>query len=116
MSESANVVSGVPQGSILGFVLFIIFMNDFALRTENTELDMYADDSTLSSDAAKVEDCCDTNTMAINADKTKCIILTTTQRFNRLNVKKLNITIGKKKLDQITNENLLGIKIDQFLS
>ncbi len=91
---------------------------------------MYADDSTLgapaktltlveqkfSSDAAKVEDCCDTNKMAINADKTKCMILIATQRFNRLNVKERNITIGNKRLDQVTTENLLGIKIDQFLS
>ncbi len=88
-------------------------MNDLALETENTELDMYADDSILatsakiltlveqklSSNAAKVEEWCDTNKMAINADKTKCRLLTTAQRFNRLNVKKLNITIGNKKLD-----------------
>ncbi len=80
MSESADVVSGVPQDSILGPLLFIIFMNDLALRTENTELDMYADDSTLgassktltlveqniSSDAVIVEEWCDTNKMAIN--------------------------------------------------
>ncbi len=54
--------------------------------------------------------------MAITADKTKCMLLTTTQRFNRPNVKELNITIGNKKLDQVTTENLQGIKIDQFLS
>ncbi len=54
--------------------------------------------------------------MAIIADKTKCMILTTTQRFNRLNVKELNITIGNKWLDQVTTEILLGIKLDQFLS
>ncbi len=51
MSESADVVSGVPQGSILGPLFFIIFMNDLALETENTELDMYADDSTLAASA-----------------------------------------------------------------
>ncbi len=54
--------------------------------------------------------------MAINADKTKCMLLTPTQRFNRLNAKELNITIGNKRLDQVTTENLLGVKIDQFLS
>ncbi len=74
MSESADVVSDVPQGSILGSFLFIIFMNNLALETETTGLDMYADDSTLgasaktltlveqklSSDAAKVEEWCET--------------------------------------------------------
>ncbi len=38
----------------------------------------------------------------------------TTQRFNRLNVKELNITIGNTRLDQVTTENIIGIKIDQF--
>ncbi len=44
------------------------------------------------------------------------MIPTTTQRLNRFNVKELNITIGgNTKLNQVTPENLLGIKIDQFL-
>ncbi len=43
------------------------------------------------------------------------MILTTTQRFNRLNVKELNITIGNKWLDHVSIENQ-GIKINQFLS
>ncbi len=44
------------------------------------------------------------------------MILTTRHRFNRFNVKELNITIGNKSLDQlVTTKNLLGIKIDQFL-
>ncbi len=65
--------------------------------------------------AAKVEDWCNTNKMSINANKNKCMILTTTQRFNRLNVKELNIIIRNTTLDQVTNENLLGFEIDQFL-
>ncbi len=36
--------------------------------------------------------------------KTKCMILTTTQRFIRLNVKELNITIGNKRLDQVITQ------------
>ncbi len=83
MSESADVLSGVHQGSILSPLLFIIVMNDLALETENTELDMYADDTTLgvsaktltlveqklSSDTAKVEELCHRNKIAFNAEK-----------------------------------------------
>ncbi len=51
MSQSADVVPGVPYGSILGPLLFINFMNDLTVATENTELDMFADDSTLGASA-----------------------------------------------------------------
>ncbi len=47
VSDPLQVVSCVLMESILMPLLFIIFMNDTFLETEDTELDMYADDSTL---------------------------------------------------------------------
>ena len=45
-SKLVNVVSGVPQGSVLGPLLFLLYTSDFFAILEN-KLIGYADDSTL---------------------------------------------------------------------
>ena len=48
-SEQLTVKQGVPQGSILGPVIFVLFINDIPLCVHKSTMDIYADDSTLSS-------------------------------------------------------------------
>ena len=46
-SDWTNVIRGIPQGSILGHLLFKIFINDIFLVVEKSKICNFANDSTL---------------------------------------------------------------------
>ncbi|KAL3887478.1 hypothetical protein ACJMK2_027419 [Sinanodonta woodiana] len=87
LSEPETIRYGVPQGSILGPLLFILFINDLPLllRDSISSTDLYADDTTLSdiqnkkhelkislqNALNKLENWCTCNGMVVNTSKTK---------------------------------------------
>ena len=129
-SESENITSGVPQGSILGPLLFLIFINDLPLYTNNVFTDLYADDTTLYY-IDKSEKCiekqlqialqaltewCKVNGMLINTSKTKVMLITTHQRRSHLNEDILQLTYKGDPLTLVGNEKILGISVDNNLT
>ena len=129
MSDTRSVTHGVPQGSILGPLLFILFMNDLPLYV-SSEFDMYADDSTLhaaaktveeledilNQDLAHVKQWCKQNRMVANIDKTKAMIITTYQKAAKLPRCTLNVLYDNVPLENVDNEKLLGVIVDKHLT
>jgi hypothetical protein len=129
VSSQLEVDCGVPQGSILGPLFFILFINDLPLYVDN-EFDMYADDSTLHTtgktieslefslqrDLEEISTWCRRNKMVINPTKTKAMLLTTRQKRAKLGRKSLDVDIDGNPIQMVEVEKLLGIHIDQHLT
>ena len=126
-SNFQTIKSGVPQGSIVGPILFNIFFNDFFFFLCNVSVHNFADDNTLSSFARTVknlvsilesESSCAINwfrdnSMIVNPDKFQAILLDKRNSDLHLNE---NITIDKENIKVVSNVKMLGVHIDSKLN
>ena len=128
---------GVPQGSILGPLLFIIYVNDLCQVTQNFTPILYADDTTLeaplcsfnylqnahnfstsqliNSELINISKWLSVNKLSMNTVKTKYMIFHLPQRHIS-KIPELNISINNVPLEKVSEFNFLGITIDETLS
>ena len=129
MSEPKGVTCGVPQGSILGPLLFLLYVNDMASAVR-CKLLLYADDSALIASGKKVADIESTlsseleyvsnwlidNKLSLHLGKTQSILFGTKRRLSTGPGVKLNVICTGNVIESKSNVTYLGVTLDQFLS
>ena len=127
-SELIDISTGVPQGSILGPLLFNICINDLITVSDKLNFIMYADDTTIyfnledfdptcieadiTNELEKVNIWLKLNKLSLNTQKTKLMVFHRKQK----NVREINLSIDHNQIEQIPVFNFLGIIFDENLS
>ena len=120
---------GIPQGTIVGPMLFLIFVNDAPIYVQNSSMNIYADDATLISssrwdntspmdkniqkDLENIQQWEIMNKMIINAKKTKC--MEKQQLAQNSSVDKVSIILNNSPIEKIYSHTILGIEVDEDL-
>ena len=121
-SERAEVLSGIPQGSILGPILFTIFINDIAEVVESG-CRIFADDTkvfnkcdmgdTIQNDINRLQKWTDTWDLHFNVAKCKVLHIGSNNPNNTYVMVNNN---GQSNIDTCDNEKDLGVIFDRNLS
>jgi len=129
ISEALPVVKGVPQGSVLGPLIFSIYVNNFPEIIDNCQVHMYADDVQVYVDCKKTNmtNCimylnsimdkinlwAKKNSLKLNPSKSKCIVI-----YKRpIDTSNLpQIKLSDQNIEYVTSVRNLGIVFDHTLS
>ena len=122
-SKEAQVISGVPQGSVLGPLLFLIYMGDIDEGLDGSSLSSFADDTSLSMPLTSSEDVpnlqkdlntvyawASTNNMVFNEEKFEIL-----RHGHQQNIKSDTqlLTEGGHKIIALPTAKCLGIYLQE---
>ena len=127
ISSPCDTSCGVPQGSVLGPLLFLIYINDlpntsklfsFCLFADDTNIYCESDDLTLLTRKVKKERknvklWLDSNKLALNIGKSNFVLFHSSQMKLTANIR---LKVGKQDIQRTKYAKFLGVLMDEHLS
>ena len=129
ISAKLNVKTGIGQGTILGPLIFIFYVNDLISVMNNFKVNMYADDCILFSsgndwkkmiskmqpELDKIHEWCLHNRLQINVKKSKSILIGSRTKLSNVDYTKL-LKLGNNTLQFVDKYKYLGTTLDKEMN
>ena len=125
ISQPRTINIGVPQGTTLGPLIFLLYINDLPNVVPKSHTVLFADDTTLSfrnsnidlltseitESLAKFNEWSVANRLSINFEKTNSMLITT----KRVSESEISVRMGSHQIEFIPSVKYLGVTLDRHL-
>ena len=127
LSSKQTILCGVPQGSVLGPLLFLLYINDIHRSSKILSCILFADDTnifcsnnnihalvnTVNEELKNVSDWLKASKLSLNIKKTQLLIF---KAKNKKITQQINIKLDDSNIKQVESARFLGIQIDGNLN